>query len=201
VSETKKPKINVPAALSIFQEPIDDLKAGDKLNALIRQHVFSYKVKPAIDTSSQAETLQHALDMAGGLGDLPRFTDSPSGGMQLFGELQSQGRKVTLQFSGKRWSCWILSEPLSMKPDADASSMLVALGRAALKAAIGHEVYEIPASRTREWKAWMREEIGKVRDNPPSTKVRTRKAAAVKSHVEKLKKVQSEHARALKLEE
>lgn len=202
MTEVRKPKIHVPAALSISQEHIDDLKAGEQLNALVYIHVFGWKAPAPAQTGTVGDDIRNALaTVEGGEGHLiPRFSESFADGNLLLEELRKQKRKVTLQFSGKRWSAWILSDPAT-KPDADASSLLVAICRAALKAALGHEVVEVPASRTRNWKAWMREEIGKIRDNPPSTKIRTAKAAPVRGQVEKLKKVQRDQARVLNREE
>lgn len=185
-----KPKISVPAALAISQEHIDDLKAGRQLDALVCSHVLRWDIRANKDDMRYGGDLK--LEPTGDQLDFPNVSETLPGAHLVIEALAKQGHKVTIQFTGKRWRAWILSD-VTTKPDADASTMPLAVARAALKAIIGHEVVELPASRRRVWKAWMREEIAKIRDNPPSTVIRTKKAGHVRHQVEKLKKVQADH--------
>lgn len=78
------------------------------------------------------------------------------------------------------------SEP----PDGDARAIAVAISRAALKWRLGSEYVKLPLSRTREWKANVRDHVEKVQERGP-TPIRTRvvDSSGVKRSVARLRAI------------
>ena len=159
MTEQDQPKIHVPAALAIVEVPIADLPDGT-LNALLCKHLLNWK---SVGHSFDGEDVVAKFNVWGvndkGVeASVPNLCGSVRQVPAMLEAVIARGYKPTMHFSGRHWHAWIRTDPPG-KADASAETIQMAVARAALDGCLGRNYAEIPRSRTREWKAMMREQI------------------------------------------
>lgn len=125
---------------------IDDLKPGDKLDSLLCKHLLEWKVQfimPDLVYGGEMEVAVKCFNTRGDERDLPKLSGTLSAAVRLVEAFEKHGRRVTIQYSGKRWYVWISSESKA-KPDGQAQKLPLALARASLKACLGRDYIEWP---------------------------------------------------------
>lgn len=197
---SERQKTHVPAALAITQVKLVDLEP-DTLNALLCKHLLGWKsIAYSFRDDGSVQFNVYGLNADGEDENVPKLGTSIRHLPGMLEAVIARGYKPTLHFSGRHWHAWVRTDPPG-KPDASAKTLELAVARAALDGCLGRDYAELPKSRTRAWKAEMREEIEKVKSNPPATAIRTRKGGAVSVHVDKLKEIQNHFVHGRKKEE
>jgi hypothetical protein len=191
-------RINVPAELAVARVKITDL-APDALNALLCMHLLHWKrVGHSFAFPEDGGAVRFDLegvDENGQRARVPQLSNSIRCLPKALEAVIARGYKPTIHFSGRHWHVWVRTDPPG-KPDASAKSLQWAVASAALDGCLGRDYAEIPVSRTREWKAKMRELIGEsTQQGDPRVKAHFKAVEKIQAQLATLQRVRQEHAK------